>query len=230
MPTITLSAAQFAAGLRQVLAAQADPVRARQMQAYMKQHFGFFGISTPLRRAAVKPMVAALGKHVDGDWLLAVAETLWGFDERECQYVAVDLLVTGAGRLEARHEPRLAMLIRQKSWWDSVDLLASRVYGTLCRNAPELRVRLDGYAGHECLWLRRVAILYQLNYGADTDLDRLSATLVANLGDEDFFIRKAMGWALRQFARTDPKWVRNWITAYAGQVSGLTRREALKHL
>lgn len=98
------------------------------------------------------------------------------------------------------------------------------------RRAPELRLRLDGYATHEDIWLRRVAILYQLMYAGDTDRVRLAATLAANLDQTDFFIRKAMGWALRQFARTDPDWVRAWLAAHAEQVSGLTRREALKRL
>lgn len=111
-----------------------------------------------------------------------------------------------------------------------MDLLAARVFGALYRIAPELRARLDGYARHEDRWLRRVAILHQLHYGAETDRVRLAETLTANLGDGDFFVRKAMGWALRQFARTDPEWVRGWLAAHSGRVSGLTRREALKHL
>lgn len=224
------SAMPFAAALRGALATHADPDKARQMCAYMKQRFAFFGVSMPLRRASVSPEIRSLGKTPDADWVMAVSEALWAFDERECQYVAVDLLVKFAERLEPRHEPPLASLVRTKSWWDTVDLLAARVYGTLCRNAPELRARLDGYALHEDLWLRRVAILHQLHYGAETDRARLSEALAANLEDGDFFARKAMGWALRQFARTDPEWVRGWLAAHSGRVSGLTRREALKHL
>lgn len=226
----TLSPDQFASELRQRLAAQADPARAAPMAAYMQQRFAFFGIPTPARRAAVKPAFAALGKAPEADWLLAVAEALWGCDERECQYVAVDLLVKFAARFEARHEPQLAALLRAKAWWDSVDPLAAHVYGGLCRRAPGLRTRLDAYATHEDIWLRRVAILHQLMYAGDTDRARLAAILAANLDQTDFFIRKAMGWALRQFARIDPDWVRAWLAAHADRVSGLTRREALKRL
>ena len=221
---------QFATALRQLLAAYADPARAAPMAAYMQQRFVFFGIPTPARRAAVKPLLATLGKAPEADWLLAVAEALWAFTERECQYVAVDLLVKFAARFEARHEPQLAALLRAKAWWDSVDLLAAHVYGNLCQRSPELRARLDAYARHEDIWLRRVAILHQLNYAGETDRARLAAILTANLDQPDFFIRKAMGWALRQFARTDPDWVRAWLAAHAAQVSGLTRREALKRL
>jgi 3-methyladenine DNA glycosylase AlkD len=221
---------QFAAHLRQRLAALADPARSAPMAAYMKQRFVFFGIPTPARRAAVRAQVASLGRGPDADWLLAVAEALWDFEERECQYVAVDLLVKFAARFEAHHEPRIAALVQAKAWWDSVDLIAAHVYGSLCRRAPTLRETLDAYATHEDMWLRRVAILHQLNYAGATDLARLDAILTANLDHTDFFIRKAMGWALRQFARHDADWVRGWLTQHAEQVSALTRREALRQL
>ena len=220
----------FAGALRAALAAQADPARAAPMAAYMQQRFVFFGIPTPLRRALVMPLIAPLGKAPEADWLLGVAEALWQFDERECQYVAVDLLVKFAPRFEARHEPQLAALVRAKAWWDSVDLLAARVYGPLCRKAPSLLAQLDAYATSDDLWLRRVAILYPLYYAQQTDLTRLSATLVANLQHPDFFIRKAMGWALRQYARTDADWVRRWLDEQGAAVPALTRREAAKHL
>ncbi len=200
------------------------------MAAYMRNRFAFFGLPTPLRREAVRPVLATLGRAPAADDVLIIAETLWAYAERECQYVAVDLLVKFAARIEASHEPRIAALVQSKSWWDSVDLLAVHVYGSLCRRAPELLHRLDAYATHEDIWLRRVAILQQLNYAGETDRLRLAAVLRANLDQDDFFIRKAMGWALRQFARTDPDWVRAWLAAHADQVSGLTRREALKRI
>lgn len=225
-----LSPVAFAAQLREAVAAHADPQRAQAMAAYMKGHFVFFGVPMPARRAAVKPLLAALGRRPDPDWLLAVAEALWACEARECQYVAADLLVKFASRLEARHEPRLAQLVQTRAWWDTVDPLASRVYGTLVRSAPALRARLDAYARHASLWLRRVAILQQLTWAEDTDRERLDAILTANLAHPDFFIRKAMGWALREFAYTDPGWVRAWLAAHADEVSGLTRREALKRI
>jgi hypothetical protein len=145
-PSSAATANQFAANLRQQLAARADPARSAPMAAYMKQRFVFFGIPTPARRAAVKAQVASLGRTPEADWLLAVAEALWVFEERECQYVAVDLLVKFAAHFEARHEPQLAALVQAKAWWDSVDLIAAHVYGSLCRRAPALRARVDGYA------------------------------------------------------------------------------------
>jgi 3-methyladenine DNA glycosylase AlkD len=221
---------EFAQAVRAQLASVADPTRAVQMAAYMKQRFAFFGIPAPARRAAVKAVVADAGRLPEAPWLLAAAEALWRCPERECQYVAVDLLVQCAAAFTASHETRLAALVRARAWWDSVDLLAIHVYGDLCRRAPALRTTVDAYATHDDIWLRRVAILYQLNYAGATDRARLATTLSANLGQPDFFIRKAMGWALRQFARHDPAWVRAWLQQHGDRVSGLTRREALKHL
>jgi 3-methyladenine DNA glycosylase AlkD len=227
---VPTSPEQFAAALRDRLARHADPARAAAMAAYMRAQFVFFGVPTPARRAAVKPLVATLGKAPDAAWLMRVAQALWAFPERECQYVAVDLLVRFAPLLQPEQEAQLAALVRAKAWWDSVDLIAAHVYGGLCRRATHVRAHVDGYATHADLWLRRVALLYQLNYGADTDRARLAAILEANLDQPDFFIRKAMGWALRQFARHDAPWVRAWLAQHAPRVSGLTRREALKHL
>ena len=222
---------KFAQSLRSALAVHANPVRAQAMAAYMKNHFVFFGVPTPARRAAVKPVLVQGGVGgMDGDALMAVAQALWLFDERECQYVAVDLLVTHAAHLQAGHEPALAALVRSRAWWDSVDLLATHAFGCLVRRTPALRARMRAYARHDDLWLRRVAILHQLAEGEATDRARLDTILRDNLGHPDFFIKKAMGWALRQFARTDADWVRTWLQAHAQEVSPLTRREALKRL
>ena len=220
----------FATQLREALCPLADPARAAAMAAYMQQRFAFFGIPTPARRAATRPLLASLGRTPAADWLVSAAEALWQFDERECQYAAVDMLVKFAARIEARHEPQLARLVQARAWWDSVDLIAAHVYGSLCRREPALRKHVEHYARHEHIWLRRVALLHQLGDGTDTDYARLDRILTANLGHPDFFIRKAMGWALRQLARTDPDWVRTWLTAHAEEVSSLTRREALKRL
>ncbi|MBK9218982.1 MAG: DNA alkylation repair protein [Uliginosibacterium sp.] len=190
----------FATQLRAALCPLADPARAAAMATYMQQRFAFFGIPTPARRAATRPLLASLGRTPDADWLVSAAEALWQFDERECQYAAVDMLVKFAARIEARHEPQLARLVQARAWWDSVDLIAAHVYGSLCRREPALQKHVEHYARHEDIWLRRVALLHQLGDGPDTDYARLDRILTANLGHPDFFIRKAMGWALR----TDP--------------------------
>lgn len=220
----------FALDVQRLLTSHADREKAMPMAAYMKQRFPFFGIPTPVRRVLTRALFAEIGRQPDPEWLMQVAEALWLCEERECQYVAADLLVKHARHLECGLEPRLAALVCTKSWWDSVDALAARVYGDLARRCPSCLPVLDRYATDENLWLRRVAILHQLHYAAGTDLDRLSAALEANLQHPDFFIRKAMGWALRQYAKTDPDWVRAWLAQRGVAVPALTRREACKHL
>lgn len=220
----------FANEIRETLQQAANAQRADAMSAYMKNRFPFFGIATPERRRHVKPKLACMGRTPDPAWLLELAETLWSFDERECQYVATDLLVRHAPRIDAAHEGRIAGLIRAKSWWDTVDPLATHVYGDLMFRCPALLPVIHAYAEHEDLWLRRVAILHQLRYGTSTDVQRLDEVLQANLAHADFFVRKAMGWALREYAYTDPVWVRNWLVEHHGAISPLTHREASKHL
>lgn len=226
----TRSQIATAQALQQIFADAADPERALGMAAYMKEQFPFFGIQTPQRRLLMRPWLAAIGREPAAEELLGIAESLWKCPQRECQYAAVDMLVKHAKRFEAQHEARLAALICKKSWWDTVDLLAAHVYGKLAQDSKVVRRTLDGYAEHENLWLRRVAILYQLNYAEQTDLKRLTRILEANLAHPDFFIRKAMGWALRQYARTDADWVRRWLQTHGDAVPALTRREAGKHL
>lgn len=216
--------------LQQIFADAADPERALGMVAYMKELFPFFGIQTPQRRVLTRPWLAAIGRTPEARDLLGIAESLWKCPQRECQYAAVDMLVKHAKRFKPQHESRLAALICKKSWWDTVDLLAAHVYGKLAQDSEVVRRTLDGYAEHENLWLRRVAILYQLHYAEQTDLARLTTILEANLDHPDFFIRKAMGWALRQYARTDAGWVKRWLQAHGDAVPALTRREAGKHL
>lgn len=225
-----ISAAYFAGAVRDALSAHADAKRAAPMAAYMKGHFAFFGIPTPERRALAKPLIDLAGKGPNADWLIEVAERLWQFPERENQYVACDLLSRHAKQLQAVHEVGLAGLVTARSWWDTVDTLANRVYGPLVANHPALAVRVRSYAAHDDVWLRRVAILHPMHYGEETDVEALAMVLDENLAHPDFFIRKASGWILRQYARTAPDWVRAYVASRADRMSPLTRREALKHL
>jgi 3-methyladenine DNA glycosylase AlkD len=121
-------------------------------------------------------------------------------------------------------------LISTKSWWDTVDALAAGVVGSLVRRHPELRSTMDEWLAGDDLWLTRTAILHQLNHREATDAAWLFAACAARADHRDFFIRKAIGWALRQYARTDPDAVRAFVAAHRDRLSGLSVREALRHL
>lgn len=214
----------FADRIQDALRPLADADRARAMAAYMKGKFAFLGIQTPARRQASVPLMRAF----TGDPLGAARE-LWALPEREYQYVAVDLLRRHAQRLSGADLPALESLVQAKSWWDSVDGLAPTI-GAIVARQPQQVARMDALLGAPDFWLRRVALLHQLDWKENTDAARLFAYCLHCAGEKEFFIRKAIGWALRQYARTDPAAVRRFLDENREKLSGLSYREASKHL
>lgn len=225
------------AAVRTAIAEAGDPQRAPRMQAYMKSALPFRGVSAPVLRKVVR---AVLDQHPLPDrtsWERAV-RLLW--DEagyREEWYAAIAL--TGHRSYRAHQDPATLdlylHLVRTGAWWDVVDDLAGNRVGPILRTHPvSVTPVVAAWAHDEHLWVRRTAILCQLGSRSGTDVDLLRKVLEANLAGSvhgsEFFIRKAVGWALRQCARVDPDWVRGFVDEHAGELSGLSRREALKHL
>jgi 3-methyladenine DNA glycosylase AlkD len=209
----------------------ADPGQAAPMRAYMLDQFAFLGIRATPRRQALRGL-PRLNTWTAAD-LLSVAEALWEMPEREFQYVAVDLLAKHHRQLELASLPRLLQLVQHQAWWDTVDGLAGVVGDILLRahtRQPEVQRQMDDWLGHPSLWVRRVAMLHQLGWKVQTDQARLFRYALALAPETDFFIRKAIGWPLRDHARTQPDAVRAFLMAHAHVLSGLTRREAGKHL
>jgi 3-methyladenine DNA glycosylase AlkD len=224
--------------------AAADPADAGPMRAYMRDAFPFLGIKTPRRRQLAKQIVRGLPAPDQQD-LRAVALACWAQPAREYQYFAVDWLVKHANRPEPGFLGTIETLVTTRSWWDTVDPLATRVVGpivarqtaSLAREAspggpgkpPTAVSTMDDWAADDNLWLARTALLHQFHYKEKTDTGRLFGYCAALAGHPDFFIRKAIGWALRQYARTDPGAVRTFVAA-TPTLSGLSVREAMKHL
>ena len=212
------------------LRSQVDAQQAVPMKAYMLGQFEFLGIRAGPRRDAIKGLVQFTGS---ADELLALAEALWRLPEREFRYVAVDLLAQHHTRLDVSALPRILQLVQTDSWWDTVDGLAG-VVGDISLRAKatqaDLQNRMDECLLHPDLWVRRVAMLHQLGWREQTDEHRLFRYALTLAPEKDFFIRKAIGWALRDHARTRPDAVRAFLARHADQLSGLTRREAGKHL
>lgn len=224
------SCAQWCAELRRRFEASADPERAHGAAAYMRNQFPFLGIATPARRQIVRSTVSDFGVPKAP---LACAEALWRMDEREYQYAACDLLTTKrvlAG-LTSDDVPRLERLVLQKSWWDTVDVLAPTIIGELLRPFPELvQSHAKRMIASENIWLQRSAILLQLKYRDATDFDLLAECILLRASSEEFFVRKAAGWALRQYAYTAPDHVLAFVESHRHELSALTIREALKHI
>jgi 3-methyladenine DNA glycosylase AlkD len=202
-----------------------DDTRAAVMAAYMKHHAPFLGIPTPLRREAVK----AIPKP-ELSLVHAIARALWQRSEREYHYVAIDLLKRSANRLDPVSSLLLVeALALNNSWWDSVDGLAS-VASTVLRQHPNARGIVRAWAVHESFWVNRLAILHQNGWGPLTDQALLFELCLAHAHTQEFFIRKAIGWALRDYARHKPNEVRNFVQANRHSLSALSVREALKHI
>lgn len=215
--------------LRVSLDTAADPAKSSQMTAYMKGHFEYLGITAGDRRIASKALIAR-AKKMEPDELLATAEALWSEPEREFHYVGMDLVRAGAKHLRPTDLGRVKGLITRTPWWDTVDSLAIHTTGTMVSTHSRLVEEMDMWAEADDIWIARTAILHQLMYKADTDKNRLFAYCEMRMEDTEFFIRKAIGWALRHYARTDPDAVRSFVERNEASLSGLSKREALKHL
>ncbi|HZM75320.1 MAG TPA: DNA alkylation repair protein [Candidatus Limnocylindrales bacterium] len=213
--------------LKEQLARLADPERAKAMAAYMRNQFPFLGVPSPKLRLALR---AAEPGRLGQPELTAVSRRLWQLPEREYQYAACFLLarfVKGCGPdfIDVAHD-----LIVAKPWWDTVDTLAAHTVGTLVHKHPGLVTTMDEWIGSDNIWLARTALLHQLRYKEATDVERLFRYALKKADHPDFFMRKAIGWALRQYAWVDPETVRAFVLAHEAKFSGLTKREALKNL
>lgn len=218
--------AQAVDRIRGAFEAARDDARAAGMRRYMRDQFPFLGIATPERRRLLREAIRELGRPNE-DELLAAARALWELPEREYQYAAADLLIRHEGVLSAGALPAIRELIQAKAWWDTVDALATRVVGPLVLRHSELVAEMDGWSGSDDLWLARSAILHQLTYKAKTDEQRLVAYCRKRASDRDFFIRKAIGWALREYSKTAPDAVLAFVRAHEHDLSPLSKREAL---
>jgi 3-methyladenine DNA glycosylase AlkD len=214
------------ADIRAGLRAAADPTRAAGQQAYMKSDLPYLGVRVPDVRRVAR---AAVGAERDVRRLLDDSLTLWDeASHREERSAAMMLLAVPPARADLRIVPLIEHMVRSGRWWDVTDELSGRVREILDAHPRDGETLVRGWCVSEELWLRRLAILAQLGRRERTDLGLLSDVLEPNLRDGEFFIRKAIGWALRDAARAYPEWVSAYAAAHA--LSPLSRREALKHL
>ena len=218
--------------LRTDLATHADAAAADGMRRYMKSAMPFRGVAKPERERLLR---AALADHpLPGAAVLDTAvRELWdGAQFREERYLALSL--TGHRRharwLDASWVPRYRHWIVTGAWWDFTDEIANRRIGPLLRTDPAtVGPVVRGWISDPDRWLRRTSVICQLGAGPATDTALLTDAIEANLADPDFFLRKGIGWALRQHGRTDPDWVRAFVATHPG-LSPLSRREALRRL
>jgi len=219
--------------LRAELAAAGDPDRAVAQQRYMRSAMPYHGLAAPQLRALLRPHLRSFAPTDRSEWERPVRRFWDEATHREEWYVAIAF---------ARHRSARAWqdvetldlyrhLVVTGAWWDYVDDVATHLVGPLLLADPaEVRPELVRWATDQDRWLRRSAVICQVGSRTGTDLELLTTAIEANLDDRDFFLRKAIGWALRQYARVDPDWVRTYADSLGDRLSGLSRREATKHL
>jgi 3-methyladenine DNA glycosylase AlkD len=224
--------ASFVGAARSGLAELADPVKAPKMQAYMKSEMPFRGVPKPARRMLNRRLFAEYPLP-DRTSLTQAVRTLWAEAEfREERYLALDL--TGHHDYvrwqDSNLIPLYDELLVSGAWWDFVDEIAIRRIGPILRAEPDvLTPQLRNWARDADRWHRRTSVICQVGSKSGTDTELLTHTIEATIDDPDFFLRKGIGWALREYAKTNPGWVRQFADTHPG-LSGLSRREALKHL
>ena len=212
--------------LAKELKAIANPNDAAAMKAYMKNKFEFLGVKTPARRKLTKAFFKQQTDSViDWDFI----NEAWNNPYRELQYTALDYLEIRKKLLTPSDLPRLKKQAQTKSWWDTIDFL-DRLVGSIIARFPETKEIIVAWSCDEDIWLRRLAIDYQLLRKEKTDTELLEKILVNNLGRTEFFINKAIGWALRDYSKTNPDWVRAFIERHQTEMAALSIREGSKYL
>ncbi|MCF8459826.1 MAG: DNA alkylation repair protein [Flavobacteriales bacterium] len=214
---------------QELLEANAQAENAVAMKAYMKNRFEFYGIKSPERRELEKQFLSEFGMPKPFD--KKVFRELWKANQREFQHFGLDILRKQAKQASEKDLALIEELIITKSWWDTVDGLASWICGPYFLKFPErMKPVTDAWTVSENMWLRRTSIIFQLGYKQKTDVEILTDHIEKNLGSKEFFINKAIGWALREYAKTDSKFVRDYVERMKEKLHPLSVREALKNL
>ncbi|MEW6406812.1 MAG: DNA alkylation repair protein [Chloroflexota bacterium] len=218
----------YVKSLRTRLEKHADPVAAVPMKRYLRDQFESLGLKGPVMGELLQEYHEEKGLPDLAD-LDVIARDLWSLPQREFQYAATSLISKFQKELPEEFIETLEYLIVTKSWWDTVDTIAGGTLGVHFKRFPKTRRKyLAKWRKSDNFWLRRACILFQLNYKQETDFELLKEIICENLGSKEFFINKAIGWALRQYTRVDPLAVRKFVAETP--LHPLSAREALKWL
>ncbi len=197
------------------------------MASYMKNMFSFLGVKTPERKAICRAYFKEAKKENVVDW--DFINCCWKNEYRELQYVAIDYLDIVQTKLIPADVERIKVLAQSKSWWDTIDGL-DKVVGTIALSYPTVNETILAWSVDEDFWLRRIAIDHQLTRKDKTNNQLLERVIINNLGQKEFFINKAIGWSLREYSKTNPEWVRQFIEKNKAEMASLSIKEASKYL
>lgn len=213
--------------LRKLFEAHSNPERAITMSKYMKDHFRFYGIAAADRKNLYKDFLKSEKVTKTVDW--AFLEQCYGDEHREFQYLVYDYLLAMKKFVHFENIPQIKLFIMTRSWWDTVDFL-SQVVGNIAMMDSRVDELMLAWSLEENIWIKRVAILYQLRFKTKTNPTQLEQIILNCLGTNEFFINKAIGWALREYSKVHPEWVRQFLADYQEKLAKLSVREASKYL
>ncbi|MEH7444434.1 DNA alkylation repair protein [Bacillus sp. JJ1122] len=220
-------ATEYAEKLRLVLQEHRNEEEAVRLSKYMRNQFVFFGLRAPLSRGLVKEYIGKNGLP-DQDELVETIKALWSFEEREMQMAGLYIMDKMIKNIRTSDLGMIEFMITTKSWWDTVDHIAKHHAGKYFYMYPEKLGTIDTWLESGNVWLIRSAILFQLGYKEKTNEDLLSSIIERSLGSKEFFINKAIGWALREYGKSNPDYTINFVNNHT--LAPLSKREALKLL
>jgi 3-methyladenine DNA glycosylase AlkD len=220
---------EFVKKISTSLSEHADAKNARAMENYLLDQFPFFGVKKPVLVSITKPLYAQLKPLINEKWILETAKLLWAKKEREYHTIAIDIFEKHKKLITPASFKTLEKMAVSNSWWDSVDGISSYAIAPMVLKYPEMKKEMERFSKHKNMWLNRIAIIYQILYKERTDKEFLFNVCKLHMHREEFFIRKAIGWALRQYAKTNRDEVYAFVEKNKHKLSGLSYREALKH-
>ena len=219
---------EYLSPLAEKLVAAKDVERATATKKYLKDQFECLGLTSKVRREILKDFLKKYGvppiHQMEG-----ISNYMWNLPEREFQHTAIDILDKVKKHLRKNDIEWIEKLIVQKSWWDTVDALAAWIVGSYFRLYPQAVIPVtEKWMNSGNMWLQRTSLIFQLKYKAGTDKELLSDYILRLAHRKEFFIRKAIGWALREYSKTNKQWVRSFIEE--NELSPLSYREASKYV
>lgn len=213
--------------IKKLFESKEDKENAIAMSKYMRNMFDFYGLSTPKRKEIYNDFIKSEKKSKKIDWTFL--DKCYEDPHREFQYLVSDYLLAMKEYVTFEDISKIRNYIIQKSWWDTIDFLC-KVIGDVELRDPRVKELMFKWSNDENIWIKRSAIEHQLNLKDKTDCELLEKIIVNCFGTDEFFINKAIGWALREYSKTNPKWVRNFIDKYNDEMDSLSIKEASKYI
>lgn len=213
--------------IKKIFEAREDKENAIAMSKYMRNLFDFYGLPTPKRKEVYNNFIKSEKKLKKIDW--EFLDKCYEDNHREFQYLVYDYLIAMNNYLIYDDIPKIKRYIKTKQWWDTIDFL-NKVIGDIGLKDNRVDDLMIEWSKDEDFWIRRIAIEYQLCRKEKTNTELLEKTIVNNFNSDEFFINKAIGWALRDYSKTNPKWVKDFIEKYKDKMNKLSIKEASKYI